>query len=228
MLILIQGQGGHDSFWEDPEVFRTDAQAFKNELMNSQHQRGIALRANPNLITFLDWLTYGSITGHQERAQQARETGRVSDYIDWLFSGIPGMVDGAINPERPLSFEHWLNSFGVASTAFGARAVIQRGVPGRLVSPNTSTRSMPRLANRGHSKGRRTPNNLNEQLSMKQIQSDPLSGATRIPINLKDTRWPTSEGWVKMQNTVTHSSGTTTIHFVYNPRLNLVDDFKFV
>jgi hypothetical protein len=75
--------------------------------------------------------------------------------------------------------------------------------------------------------GRTIPNNLNEQLAMKQVQSDPLNGATKIPIELKDSRWPTNEGWVKMQNVVKTTEGNVTIHFNYNTNTGAMADFKF-
>lgn len=79
------------------------------------------------------------------------------------------------------------------------------------------------------STGRTIPNNLNEQMAMHQVQSNPLSGATRVPVEMTVTRWPASDGWVKMQSIVEHSDGTkTTIHFVYNTVKNLFDDFKFL
>jgi hypothetical protein len=76
--------------------------------------------------------------------------------------------------------------------------------------------------------GRNIPNNLNEQLAMKQVQSDPLNGATKIPIQLKDTRWPSNEGWAKMQNIIETSEGKVTIHFNYNANTGAMADFKFI
>ena len=88
---------------------------------------------------------------------------------------------------------------------------------------------IPKMENKGYSAGARTiANNLNEQLAMKQVKSNPLAGATEIPIKMTDSRWLGTDGWVKMQNIVTLSDGTKiNIHFVYNKALNLVDDFKF-
>ena len=64
---------------------------------------------------------------------------------------------------------------------------------------------------------------------MEQVKSNPLNGATDTKITLSDTRWPSSEGWVKMQNDIYTADGSKiTIHFNYNPNGNLFDDFKFV
>ena len=69
----------------------------------------------------------------------------------------------------------------------------------------------------------------NERLAMQQVQSNPLDGATNLskgnrPVIMNDTRWPAREGWVKMSRNV----NSIEIHFVYNSRLNIFDDFKFV
>ena len=40
-------------------------------------------------------------------------------------------------------------------------------------------------------------------------------------------RWPSSEGWVKMQQIVPTSQGNINIHYVYNQTLKIFDDFKF-
>ena len=112
-----------------------------------------------------------------------------------------------------------VTGYGTATTATTATTI---------TANQTIQRTIPQIANRGHSVGRVVPNNLNEQIAMKQIQLNPLVGAEKLPINIRDNRWNASEGWVKMQNIVTLSDGTKiNIHFVYNEMLNLVDDFKF-
>ena len=76
--------------------------------------------------------------------------------------------------------------------------------------------------------GRTVPNTLNEQMAMNQVQSNPLEGATKVPLEMTDPRWPASEGWVKMQSVVQNADGTkTTIHYVYNEITGAFDDFKF-
>ena len=76
--------------------------------------------------------------------------------------------------------------------------------------------------------GRTVPNTLNEQIAMNQVQSNPLEGATKVPLEMTDPRWPASEGWVKMQSVVQNADGTkTTIHYVYNEITGAFDDFKF-
>ena len=76
--------------------------------------------------------------------------------------------------------------------------------------------------------GRTIPNTLNEQMAMHQVQSNPLEGATKVPLEMTDPRWPASEGWVKMQSVVQNADGTKTIiHFLYNEITGAFDDFKF-
>lgn len=76
--------------------------------------------------------------------------------------------------------------------------------------------------------GRTVPNSLNEQMAMNQVQSNPLEGATKVPLEMTDPRWLASEGWVKMQSVVQNADGTkTTIHYVYNEITGAFDDFKF-
>ena len=83
------------------------------------------------------------------------------------------------------------------------------------------------IAGKG-STGRTVPNNINEQMSMHQVQSNPLDNATELPFKLKDERWLASDGWVKMQSIVENSDETkSTIHFVYNKIAGAFDDFKF-
>ena len=90
----------------------------------------------------------------------------------------------------------------------------------------SKTISTPTYTSRG-STGRTQPANLREQLAMEQVMSNPSAG-TPLKFKMKDSRWPASEGWVKMQQTVRTSQGNIEIHYVYNPNLNIFDDFKFV
>lgn len=87
------------------------------------------------------------------------------------------------------------------------------------ISTNTNT-------SRG-STGRTEPANLNEQLAMKQVQSNPYAGTPLKKVNLHDPRWPASDGWQKMQQIVYTSQGDINIHYVYNQTLKMFDDFKF-
>ena len=85
-----------------------------------------------------------------------------------------------------------------------------------------------KIVGRG-STGRKVPHNLNEQMAMHQVQSNPLKNAvdmsklSKRPIIMTDSRWPASQGWVKMSNNVNGIE----IHFVYNKKTGEFDDFKF-
>ncbi|MBF2663288.1 hypothetical protein IBB82_04235 [Listeria seeligeri] len=77
------------------------------------------------------------------------------------------------------------------------------------------------------STGRIKANNLNEQMAMLQVQSNPLKGAKELPIKLTDKRWPREDGWVKMQNVVTLEEGIkVNVHFVYNKTTGQYDDLN--
>ena len=94
-------------------------------------------------------------------------------------------------------------------------------------SSNTGVGNPVKVEGRG-STGRTIPNNLGEQMAMHQVRSDPLEGATELPIKLNDTRWKSSDGWVKMQSVVETVDGNKiTIHYVYNKVTGTFDDFKF-
>ena len=62
---------------------------------------------------------------------------------------------------------------------------------------------------------------------MEQVKSNPSVGTPLTRIRLNDPRWPSSEGWVKMQQIVPTSQGDINIHYVYNQPLEIFDDFKF-
>ncbi|EIW21669.1 hemagglutinin repeat-containing protein, partial [Pelosinus fermentans] len=74
------------------------------------------------------------------------------------------------------------------------------------------------------STGRITPKNLNEQLAIKEVLSNPLNGAKELnSITMTDSRWLAQDGWVKMSRNV----NGVEVHFVYNKITNAFDDFKF-
>jgi hypothetical protein len=77
------------------------------------------------------------------------------------------------------------------------------------------------------STGRSTATNLAEELTMKEITSNPTLGKV-VMTGMRDSRWL---GWDKMQYTHVALDGSkTTIHYVgkfENGVLKAVDDFKF-
>ena len=121
-----------------------------------------------------------------------------------------------------------IDSFNASASwetvAFTAGGLLVGGAAGYKIYTNSSIT----IAGKG-STGRVEAKNLNEQLAMKQVMSNPLSGAKQLNITLTDSRWLANDGWVKMQNIVKLSDGTKiVIHFVYNTITKAFDDFKFV
>jgi hypothetical protein len=89
-----------------------------------------------------------------------------------------------------------------------------RPAPANTVSGNVS---------RG-STGRSSPANLHEQIAMQSAQANPSAGQQITRITMNDSRWPASQGWVKMRQNVNGHE----IHYVRNVNTGEVDDFKFV
>lgn len=57
---------------------------------------------------------------------------------------------------------------------------------------------------------------------MQQVMSNPYAGR-RLPIQMTDPRWPSSEGWVKMSQNVNGIE----IHYLMNTKTGQFDDLKF-
>lgn len=77
-----------------------------------------------------------------------------------------------------------------------------------------------------HSKNARwTPSNLKERLAMEEVLSNPEAGKhlDKIIMNDKTNGWIKEDGWIKMSKNVEGIE----IHYVYNTKLNVFDDFKF-
>ncbi|WP_418691648.1 hypothetical protein [Agathobaculum sp.] len=51
---------------------------------------------------------------------------------NWLTLGTADTVKGAVTPEKSLSLEHWLDSLGVVSIAFGAYELAQKYAPAMM------------------------------------------------------------------------------------------------
>ena len=73
------------------------------------------------------------------------------------------------------------------------------------------------------STGRTEAKNLTEQLAMKEAMSNPAAG-TKLEVVMADSRWPSSEGWVKMAENI----NGVEVHWVYNPKTRQAADFKFI
>lgn len=78
------------------------------------------------------------------------------------------------------------------------------------------------------STGRNVPQNLSEQLALKEAKSMPIQKWRVLDkIEMRDARWLAKGGWVKVQ----YMAGKyehITIHATYNVYLDVFDDFKFI
>lgn len=121
-----------------------------------------------------------------------------------------------------------LVTFGISQAVTAVRAAsANKQLANAATQPSDEVRF--KLANWGQSAtGRRNPYSLKEKLAMEQAISDPLAGK-QLPVNMTDPRWMGTEGWIKMQQTFNFYDGSsTTIHYVLNQKMHLIDDFKFV
>lgn len=83
-------------------------------------------------------------------------------------------------------------------------------------------KNIPIQAGRGQSKGgRHEPVNLQEQLAMETVLTNPGDGIVLLGKNT-DPRWPAEEGWLKKTQNVNGYE----IHYEYNPRTGEIDDVK--
>lgn len=94
----------------------------------------------------------------------------------------------------------------------------------------------PIFANRGSTvnpqKGSFHPRDLRERLAVEHVVSQPNNGTpVRMKDKMSDSRWPDSEGWVKMQQVVwptpkDKGGAPVVVHYVMNSRTGKIDDVK--
>ena len=82
---------------------------------------------------------------------------------------------------------------------------------------------VPMMANGCHQEEWTVPKNLAEQLALEAAMSDPTIGI-KLPIELNDPRWPSSEGWYTYQ----YSGNGFNLHYIYSATTGESADFKFV
>jgi RHS repeat-associated protein len=82
----------------------------------------------------------------------------------------------------------------------------------------------------GASTGRAVALDLGEQVAMESAMSNPLAGRVLTDVVMTDSRWPASEGWVKMAQNFEIRSGTarSEIHYLYNTATGATADWKFI
>ena len=120
------GFGAGTTNWYDGLLqIPTEAKALLTGIASAQQER----IDRGTLGGFLDWLTMGTISGFynglKTRASAVAESPSLYNIANWLTLGMTDTVKGAFAPEKPLSLEHWLDSLGVVSIAFGAYELAQ-------------------------------------------------------------------------------------------------------
>lgn len=95
------------------------------------------------------------------------------------------------------------------------------GVSMLLTTPGSNPEKI--YENIAESTGRNTPVNLSEQLALEQIMADPTKGKVLSNIVMGDPRWPASQGWVKMEQSINGIN----IHWNLNTITGRAADFKF-
>lgn len=78
------------------------------------------------------------------------------------------------------------------------------------------------LRNAEESTGRTAAGGSNEQRAMDLVQENPEYG-NQLPTVMRDPRWPASDGWVKMEQSV----NGVEIHYVWNTNTRQAADFKY-
>ena len=107
----------------------------------------------------------------------------------------------------------------------GAGFALKAGGKGASIAVGI-TNSTVKILGRG-STGRTEAADLLEQVAMKEVKANPLSGARNAVENLGDSRWRTEEGWIKKERVFRLDGRNIVIHFNYNHLTGEFDDFKF-
>jgi hypothetical protein len=117
--------------------FWSDAQDWSAAFISASIER---MKNIKDPISFLDWFTYGWISANGKRGQDALENLNGYTIGNWASSGAFDMISGAVNPEKPFSFEHWMDSIGVAMLIYGGyRGVKDIKLSARAVYGNEYT-----------------------------------------------------------------------------------------
>lgn len=117
------------SFQDDLGDFVADAAAFASAIWDGMEQRADAFIENPNIDTFLNWMTMGLTQYNYENALTMIEDPTFYNITNYITMGIPDTISGALDPEEPLSFDHWLCSAALVSRARMASPYMRAAVP---------------------------------------------------------------------------------------------------
>ncbi len=101
-----------NSFKEIGKDFKNGLDTRKDKALNSPYD-------------FANYLTLGAVDGIWSGAKSRKDKmfNSPSDFLNYATSGLTDMVKGSVNPKDPLSKEHWLDSFGVATSVLGVKGV---------------------------------------------------------------------------------------------------------
>ena len=80
-------------------------------------------------------MSYGYVSACNQRYQEADD---LYGYANWALSGIPDMVKGAFAPEKPGSFQHFMDSLGVATLFTSVCSSCTRGKVSASKNVNSS------------------------------------------------------------------------------------------
>lgn len=117
----------------DFELWLLDAKEYLQQMLNSAQMRADKAFDSPQ--DFMDWLTMGMTEGLRSRYEKLVGDPNVENFFNWLSLGFVDTVKGAVNPEKPLSLEHWLDSLGVVTTVAGGYKLTKEAI--NLRKPTT-------------------------------------------------------------------------------------------
>ncbi len=136
-----------ETFWDKAGEFLTDIGQNIGDTVGQIYENGLKRRNqemydDPNLWTIGNWLTLGvienAINELSEHSQEMTDNPNLYTISNWLTLGAVDTVNGAINPEEPLSLQHWADSLGTVALAFavadGTTQIVQ-AVRNRPVVP---------------------------------------------------------------------------------------------
>jgi len=145
--------------------------------------------------------------------------GAVGVTVEFVDNATGNVVSRAWNTLTPTEQNAILGGTVIASVAIPELSLSR--LQALKITPGTASSNTPLGLG---STGRTLPQNLAEQLAMQQAISNPAAGII-LPLRsgMTDSRWPASDGWVKMSQNVNGIE----IHYVRNTLTGEIDGFKF-
>ena len=113
--------------------FGSDALQCGKDFYNAQCERTDKFFNKPNLLNFVDYVSFGWCSANEERFNRADDLYGVVNYVSL---GALDMVNGAFNPEKPFSFDHIMNSIGTASLVTGSYAAYKHSYNSNNITQN--------------------------------------------------------------------------------------------